>query len=514
MMRPNTIRWSILGPAAHVVLLGIATAQGPFRIIPAAPGFVDPAGLLSFHDHDNDGDLDHHSGFAYHEYDRSGMFRPAPRIASTIGMSIYLPALGDVNGDGHTDILAGGFRAAAQLAPPILFLGDGAGGFVEAANRFHPASLWHYSNTFALVDVDGDGDLDAIAPHGHTFVTVGLNDGSGTFTVDPAATHPPSPWAGLASFEKFDANGDGLEDLFLISLPPKLAVNDGQGSFHISSPFGVTQQFWPTIADADMDGDLDVALFSTNLVPLGLPPAMFFNDGNGNFTRDDSGIPTQSPRFRGAFADVDGDGDPDLITVFERSVPSTTRPGLFKPLELWINDGTGNFAIAPEDRMPLVADPAFRVKGFIHSGDIDGDGDVDLGLMWVSDSVHPTRSFVAWNFERHLYTDKSIRTNQSGERVYDIHLHAPAGHAVSLFAGFARAHVQLPGHGILSFDPALSIATPATVMPASGQLTIEIPVPTNPVFQGIPVHWQAVDIDLTDPASFKLMAGYSWDSVL
>ena len=87
------------------------------------------------------------------------------------------------------------------------------------------------------------------------------------------------------------------------------------------------------LGDIDGDGRPDVFLASVEQ-----PAALYHNDGGFHFTdvTATSGIDTRGLATTGAaFADVDGDGDLDLLCG--------TLGG---PLKLWLNDGKGHFTDA------------------------------------------------------------------------------------------------------------------------------------------------------------------------
>jgi hypothetical protein len=120
------------------------------------------------------------------------------------GGSVWV-ALGDVNNDGRTDILAddsfaGGF---------VTYLGQAGGGFAYAPAYHTPQS----GTAPVLVDVDGDGLLDIVAPAagGRTIaVTLGVSGGFGpTSSLAPGADNLPICTA------VDDVNGDGRRDIVL-----------------------------------------------------------------------------------------------------------------------------------------------------------------------------------------------------------------------------------------------------------------------------------------------------------
>ncbi|MDC1203949.1 T9SS type A sorting domain-containing protein [Salibacteraceae bacterium] len=117
-------------------------------------------------------------------------------------------------------------------------------------------------------------------------------------------------------------------------------------------------------ADIDLDGDNDL-LITGNGPTTGVTSTLYENDGSGNFTAVSQ--PAIVNVYNGAaeFADVDSDGDMDLMMTGNTSSPSATA-------NLYINDGTGNFTIS--SGTPFEASNS----GDIDFGDIDGDSDLDL----------------------------------------------------------------------------------------------------------------------------------------
>ena len=115
------------------------------------------------------------------------------------------------------------------------------------------------------------------------------------------------------------------------------------------------------LGDIDGDGRPDVFLASVEK-----PAALYHNDGAFHFTdvTATSGIDTRGLATTGAvFADVDGDGDLDLIVG--------TLGG---PLKLWLNDGKGHFTDATATS-GLTGGYAATTMTL---ADVDGNGTLDL----------------------------------------------------------------------------------------------------------------------------------------
>lgn len=113
-----------------------------------------------------------------------------------------------------------------------------------------------------------------------------------------------------------DMDGDGLVDIYLASLEASNALyrnlgnwrfEDGTESAGVAAPgrFSTGAVF----ADVDGDGDLDLLVTA-----LGGPNALYVNDGRGRFTQRtvEAGLVSDRASTTMTLADVDGDGDLDL----------------------------------------------------------------------------------------------------------------------------------------------------------------------------------------------------------
>lgn len=499
-----------------------ASAQTRFDLAPSAPGFVGRSGAIPgmLVDFDSDGDLDVFGIRRYHEFDRSGRYLPHIDFTWTGGFDYARTrGVGDINGDGHLDAVLAGITIP-QILPRVLF-GDQNFQLTESmATHFPNTQAWIMTQSIQLIDLDRDSDLDAIGLDYNTGggLRIAFNDGTGMFTEDSTVPRPVGfPIGTDTNLTSLDVDGDGLMDLVVWSPFHHMTIclNQGDGTMASHTAMSFSQWWLPRFGDVDGDGDLDVALFARTIPLVHAPPLFYLNDGTGHFSFAALNAPTHTEASVGEFGDVDGDGDQDLVIGLDNPIPSSTQPGKFVVWQLWLNDGQGNFTEAPESSMPVVADPLVTGSGeaLFDLGDVDADGDVDI-LVLNAPIPGGGRSWVLWNLERHLYAPKVVRQDPVAGPVYDIQMFAQPGNVVALIAGFGRAHFHLPGRGILAFDPTLSMVTPTMLVPTSGEITVTFPVPTDPVFNGIGVHWQALDIDPLVVNEWKLMAGYSWDSIL
>ncbi len=86
-----------------------------------------------------------------------------------------------------------------------------------------------------------------------------------------------------------------------------------------------------SMADLDGDGDLDLVLAKGRHTPI--LDRVLLNDGKGGFVASDLG-PVADRTYTAALADIDGDGDLDVLT-------SNDTPD--KKL-VYVNDGKGTFS--------------------------------------------------------------------------------------------------------------------------------------------------------------------------
>lgn len=272
----------------------------------------------------------------------------------------------------------------------------------------------------AVLDYDGDGDLDVYLVQGHmlgpsrtyqdaTFPPVhplpltdrlyrnDLKDGVLRFTDVTEAMGLEAHGYGMG-VTAGDVDNDGDMDLYLSNLGDNhFLINDGEGRFSDATErAGVNDPRWSVSSaflDFDRDGWLD--LYVSNYVefsfehskpcvsnasapeycgPKSAPPEtdrLFRNLGDGRF-EDVTGKAGIDAAFGGALgvvsADFNGDAWPDIY-VANDGVPN----------QLWINQQNGTFV---DDA--LIAGVAVNMYGAseasmgVDAADFDGDGDEDL----------------------------------------------------------------------------------------------------------------------------------------
>src|SRR5439155_301494 len=187
-----------------------------------------------------------------------------------------------------------------------------------------------------------------------------------------------------------DVDGDGLVDIFLARTegPNALYRNRGGWKFvDIAQGAGVAapDRYSTGCAFADVDGDGDLDLI---LTALGGPNALFLNDGTGHFTeqRADAGLTSSAGSTTIALADVDRGRqlteEPEYFGLAAMFVDlnGDGAPDLYvandfeDPDEFWLNDGRGHFRLAPWNAVRSTSNSGMAVD----VGDVDRDGRPDL----------------------------------------------------------------------------------------------------------------------------------------
>ncbi|HXG47489.1 MAG TPA: VCBS repeat-containing protein [Methylomirabilota bacterium] len=285
-------------------------------------------------------------------------------------------ALGDYDGDGWCDIY---FCAIDGTNALYRNLGDWK--FEDVTARAGVgAGGWH-STGAVFADTDGDGDLDlwvnTLGLGTHCFENVG----GGRFREVTAEVGVRSN-TGSMSFALGDVDGDGDVDVYvsnygalaILRAGGKADLKQVNGRWEVTGPYANRLRY--------VDGRLE---------EVGEPDVLYRNDGRGRFApvpwnsewfRDYDGKPMPAPWDFGLgvqIRDINDDGFPDIYVCND-----------FQTVDrVWLNDGTGRFRLLP--RLAMRNQP-FASMG-VDFADIDRDGNLDFFVveMLARDPARRTR---------------------------------------------------------------------------------------------------------------------------
>ena len=272
------------------------------------------------------------------EFNREGLI---PHMVSAEGPAF---AAGDWNSDGVTDLFFGG----SKRQEAYIFLGEGES-FVKL--RFEEENI--YEDVFALTsDFNDDGKDDLLVLSGGNEWRLGsenlrpriyLQDESG---LKLASEFLPELSINASKAVLFDADGDGDEDLFIGArsepwkysvAPDSYLLLKGEDGFELDDSFDVGKGLGlVTGADAaDIDGDGDVDL----VVSLEWSSiAVLYNQG-GSFSKQE--ISENGLWSAVSISDVDGDGKLDIIAG-NLGLNSKLKATKADPLRMYVADFDDN----------------------------------------------------------------------------------------------------------------------------------------------------------------------------
>jgi len=253
-------------------------------------------------------------------------------------------AWADFDNDGLVDLFVG-----SESGPAQLFRNKGDGTFEDIARS---AGVDRTAFTKAVVagDYDNDGYADFYLSNynGNNFLY--HNNHDRTFTEVGGLAGVQDPWASFPAWF-FDYDNDGWPDLFVSSyagssdevmrsylgLPTnaeslKLYKNLRNGTFKdVSKEVGLDRIFMPmgsNFGDIDNDGFLDIYLGSGASPYTAVVPSVLLRNREGKSFVDVTESAGTGELHKGhgvAFADMDRDGDEDILTVVGGATPGDSH---------------------------------------------------------------------------------------------------------------------------------------------------------------------------------------------
>ncbi|MDP4222126.1 MAG: CRTAC1 family protein [Bacteroidota bacterium] len=328
---------------------------------------------------------------------------------------------GDVNGDGLEDVYICGAKGQAG----VLMVQHHDGTFESVDKPLFEADRISEDTDCAMFDADGDGDLDLYVASGSNEFPESssalasrlyINNGKGSFVKSPQVL-PAGKYESSACVRPDDFNHDGVIELFVgLRLKPfyygvpvngYILENDGKGNFR-----DVTASVAPQLlnvgmirdmvwADVDGDGDDDI-IFTGDWMSL----KVFINsDGKFEELKD---------AFRGektdgwwnclAAGDFNKDGKIDFVAG-NHGLNSVFRATPEKPVEMYVSD--------------------FDMNGTVDQVICTYDGDKSYPLALKHDLVRQIPGLAAKYPKYEMYKDQQITDIFSAEQLKNsLHLYS------------------------------------------------------------------------------------------
>jgi len=253
-----------------------------------------------------------------------GTFQAARPLGISAG---YYPALADLNGDSHLDIVAGNSSDGAAT----VYLGKGDGTFafhvaLAASIALQGTGIGgnHGAGAILVGDINNDRKPDVLvavpesAPRAVGSLFAFINQGDGAFN-EPIVSANVAAWRGAAA----DFNGDGYLDYagdLLNSGALEVWLGTGDGTFARKSVYSLSDIKPLTVDVMDLNSDSipDLAVSGQELnTGYEVPLSIFLGKGDGTFRSRvtyigaNGAIPMNVPP---RVADFNRDGLPDLLT--------------------------------------------------------------------------------------------------------------------------------------------------------------------------------------------------------
>lgn len=299
--------------------------------------------------------------------DGRGSFAPGASLA--VGDQPHSLVAGDFNRDFRADLAV----ANSGDNTISILLGNGRGGFVPAAGS--PFSVGDGPWYLVIADFNRDWKLDLAVsnvygsgPRGlGTAVTILLGNGRGGFS--DAAGSPLT--AGLVPYgiDAADLNRDGIVDLAVAGQfggTVSIFLGNGQGGFTEAPGSPISNgraNSWVAAGDVNGDRKLDLVVANQGArnATAGQDITVLIGDGTGRFSEGPSSPVDSGGQGTTALVLADLDFDFDLDIAATNVFPSSTGQYSVSVLE---GDGHGGFAAAPGSPIAVGKQPFALASGY------------------------------------------------------------------------------------------------------------------------------------------------------
>jgi hypothetical protein len=321
----------------------------------------------------------------------------SPVTYDTGGVSAQSVAVGDLNGDKKPEIVV----ASGQLnnAGSVGVLLNNGNGTFQAAVNYSSGGL--PPNSVAIGDINGDGHADiVICDNGSGLVGLLLGNGNGT--LQSVISYPaPSAMSVVIS----DVNGDNHPDLVTGQYGNgaiNVLLNDGKGGLQpvVSYAFTASSAWSVAVQDVNGDGIPDVVVASAFACPTYCKNGsvnILTGNGDGTF-RSPTTYGSGGPNARSvAIGDINEDGRPDILVV---NANTAMVSGLLNNLKVGMAMGLSSSANPVQVNHPFTVTAAFtselpvdgKVVSFYIGGVLAGTGTTKNGVATFTTTISQART--------------------------------------------------------------------------------------------------------------------------
>jgi hypothetical protein len=400
----------------------------------------------------------------------NGTFQNA--VTYTVDEFPSFAAIADVNGDGHPDLVVSGLclqngGCNGSAGGVSVLLGKGDGTFQSPVTYGVPKG----AGEVVVADVNGDGHPDLVVATGcqggcGAAVNVLLGNGDGTFQAPIG-----SGTGGAGSLAVGDLNGDGRLDVAVVGTEVSVMQGNGDGTFQAPTvyPTGGDGATWVAMADLNGDGHLDLVVANTcesgTSCQYGSAGVLLGN-GDGTFKAPVSYLSDGGEARSVAVQDVNGDGKPDVILANQcHSYSGCAGGGSTGDVGVLLGNGDGTF----QNAMSRGSGGYFGWSVAI--GDVNGDGKPDLAVVNYGYSSASSVAVLLNNTPRST-TGTTLTSSPNPSVVHQsVNFTAkvtsvkpvPNGATVTFYSGSTKLGTGTTTSGVATFSTSFSAARSYTI---------------------------------------------------